>query len=188
MLFNRYFPDIPAASVNCDNRRGGELAAETLLAGCHRRFAFIGGPEPTSTHADRLAGFVSRLRELGMPLPVIETTAFSYAGGHAAGLRLLARRGWPDAIFCVTDLIALGVLDAARHGRGLRVPHDLSIIGFDDVPMAAWAGNDLTTVRLPIEEMVDRAVELLTQAIEAPPGYAPIVRIAGELVRRSSAR
>ena len=188
VLFNRYFPDVPAASVNCDNRRGGALAAEMLVAGGHRRFAFIGGPEPTSTHSDRLAGFVSRLRELGMPLPVIETTAFSYAGGHGAGLKLLAHRNWPDAIFCVTDLIALGVLDAARHGRGLRVPDDLSIIGFDDVPMAAWAGNDLTTIRLPVEEMVDRAVELLTQAIEAPSHQAPIVRIAGELVRRSSAR
>ena len=188
VLFNRYFPDVRAASVNCDNAHGGALAAETLRAAGHRRFAFIGGPEPTSTHADRLAGFADRLRELGAPAPLIETTAFSYSGGYAAGLKLMARRDRPDAIFCVTDLIALGVLDAARHGRGLDVPGDVSIVGFDDVPMAAWAGNDLTTVRLPVDAMVARAVEFLLEAIEQRHGAAEVVRIAGELVLRGSSR
>ena len=188
VLFNRYFPDVRVASVNCDNARGGAAAAETLRAAGHRRFAFIGGPEATSTHADRRAGFVDRLRELGAPAPLIETTAFSYSGGHAAGLKLLARRDRPDAIFCVTDLIALGVLDAARHGHGLKVPGDVSIVGFDDVPMAAWAGNDLTTVRLPVEAMVARAVELLVQKVEKRHGHAEVVRIPGELVLRGSSR
>ena len=188
VLFNRYFPDVRAASVNCDNAHGGALAAEMLRAAGHRRFAFIGGPEPTSTHADRRAGFVDRLRELGAPAPLIETTAFSYAGGHAAGLQLLARRHRPDAIFCATDLIALGVLDAARHGRGLKVPGDVSIVGFDDVPMAAWAGNDLTTVRLPVEDMVARAVEVLLREMQEGQGGCEVARIAGELVLRGSSR
>lgn len=188
VLFNRYFPDVRAASVNCDNALGGAMAAETLVAAGHRRFAFIGGPEPTSTHADRCTGFVTRLRELGAPPPLIETTTFSYDGGHAAGLALLARRDRPDAIFCVNDLIALGALDAARHGHRLQVPGDVSIMGFDDTPMAAWAGNDLTTVRLPVEAMVDRAVELLTRAIAHRPARAEVIRIAGELVIRGTSR
>jgi DNA-binding LacI/PurR family transcriptional regulator len=188
VLFNRYFADIPVASVSCDNALGGALAAETLLAARHRRFAFIGGPEPTSADADRCAGFVARLRERGAPPPLIEKTMFSYAGGHAAGLALLARRDRPDAIFCANDLIALGVLDAARHGHRLKVPRDVSIMGFDDVPMAAWAGNALTTVRLPVEEMVERAVELLGRAMAERQEKAEVVRIAGELFVRSTTR
>jgi len=113
---------------------------------------------------------------------------FSYAGGHAAGLALLARRDRPDAIFCANDLIALGVLDAARYGHRLKVPRDVSIMGFDDVPMAAWAGNALTTVRLPVEEMVERAVELLGRAMAERQEKAEVVRIAGELFVRSTTR
>jgi DNA-binding LacI/PurR family transcriptional regulator len=188
VLFNRYFPDVRVASVNCDNTLGGAMAAETLLAAGHRRFAFVGGPEPTSTHADRCAGFVARLRELGAAAPRIETTMFSYDGGHAAGLSLFTGRDRPDAVFCANDLIALGVLDAARHGHRLQVPQDVSIVGFDDVPMAAWAGNDLTTFRLPVEAMVDRAVELLTRAIAQRPARAEVIRIAGELVLRGTSR
>ena len=188
VLFNRYFADVRTASINCDNVAGGALAAETLCAAGHRRFAFIGGPEPTSTHADRRAGFVERLRQLGAPAPRIETTAFSYEGGHAAGLTLLARSDRPDAIFCATDLIALGVLDAARYGQGLVVPRDVSIVGFDDVPMAAWAGNSLTSVRLPVEEMVARAVEMLLAEVGLRRLRAEVVRIPGELVLRSSTR
>lgn len=188
LLFNRYFPDVLAASVNCDNLHGGALAAEALHAGGHRRFAFVGGSESTSSHADRCAGFVTRLRELGASAPFIETTTFSYEGGYAAGLKLLAGRNRPDAIFCVTDMVALGVLDAARHGHGLQVPGDVSIIGFDDVPMAAWAGYGLTTVRLPVDAMVERAVELLARVMKEQPGTGETVSVAGELVIRSSAR
>ncbi len=188
VLFNRRFPDLRIPSVNCDNLLGGAVAAETLVGGGHSRFAFIGGSEPTSSHADRCAGFVSRLHELGALAPSIETTSFTYEGGYAAGLRLLAQRNRPDAIFCVTDLVALGVLDAARHGHGLRVPGDLSIMGFDDIPMSAWAGNDLTTIQFPVEDMVERAVELLVRAIENQPVQGQVVRVAGKLVIRSSTR
>ncbi|MEO8278764.1 MAG: LacI family DNA-binding transcriptional regulator [Ideonella sp.] len=188
VLFNRRFPDVQTPSVNCDNLMGGAVAAETLVGGGHRRFAFVGGSEPTSSHADRCSGFVSRLHELGAPAPLVETTSFTYEGGYTTGLRLLAQRDRPDAIFCVTDLVALGVLDAARHGHGLQVPRDLSIMGFDDIPMSAWAGNDLTTVRFPVEDMVERAVELLGRAIENQPVHGQVVQVSGELVIRSSTR
>lgn len=188
VLFNRYFPDVRAASVSCDNILGGAAAADTLVSGGHRRFAFIGGAEQTSSHVDRRAGFVARLRKLGVPPPVITTTEFSYEGGYAAGLSLLARRTRPDAIFCVTDSIALGVLDVARYGHGLRVPDDVSIMGFDDVPMSAWKGNSLTTVRLPVEEMAKRAVELLVQAMGDGLASPQVVSIAGKLVIRDTTR
>lgn len=188
VLFNRYFAGVRAASVCCENRLGGALAAETLFATGHRRFAFVGGPEPTSADLDRRAGFESRLQELGAAAPLIQATAFSYAGGHAVGLRMFAGRRRPNAIFCATDVIALGVLDAARHDHGLRVPADLSIIGFDDTPMSAWVGNGLTTVRLPVEEMVKQAVSLLMREIQYHPAKPEVLRIAGELVIRSTTR
>jgi len=189
VLFNRYFSDLRVASVNCDNARGGALAAEILHGAGHRRFAFIGGPEETSTHVDRCAGFVTRLRELGAPAPpLIETGPYTYDGGHAAGMRLCARRDRPDAIFCANDVLAIGALDAARIGHGLGVPRDLSIIGFDGAPMAAWAGNDLTTVALRIEAMVESTVELLMRAIEDHKARPELIWIPGDLVIRGSAR
>ena len=188
VLFNRYFRDLQVASVNCDNHSGGALAAEILFASGHRQFAFVGGPEETSTHVDRCAGFVDRLRALGAAAPMIETGPYSYDGGHAAGMRLFARRDRPDAIFCANDMLAIGALDAARLGHGLKVPDDVSIVGFDGAPMAAWAGNDLTTIRVRLEEMVDRTVELLMRAIDGHASKPALVRIAGDLVIGKSAR
>ncbi len=188
VLFNRYFPELKVSSVNCDNAQGGRLAAEILSGAGHRRFAFIGGPEETSTHVDRCAGFVERLGALGAPAPLIETGPYTYDGGYAAGMRLFARVDRPDAIFCANDVLAIGALDAARVGHGLKVPRDVSIIGFDGAPMAAWAGNDLTTIRIRLEEMVNSTVELLMRAIDERPARPALIKIPGDLVIRKSAR
>jgi len=188
VLFNRYFADLKVASVNCDNERGGALAAEILHGAGHRHFAFVGGPEETSTHVDRCTGFVERLRALGAAAPLIETGPYTYDGGHAAGLRLFARRDRPDAVFCANDMLAIGALDAARVGHRLRVPRDVSIIGFDGAPMAAWAGNDLTTIALRLEAMVETTVELLLGAIDGRRAGSEPIRIPGDLVIRKSAR
>lgn len=188
VLFNRYFADLKVASVNCDNARGGALAAEVLHGAGHRRFAFIGGPEETSTHVDRCRGFAERLRALGAAAPLIETGPYTYDGGHAAGMRLFGRPDRPDAIFCANDVLAIGALDAARVGHGLQVPRDVSIIGFDGAPMAAWAGNDLTTIALRLEAMVESTVDLLLRAIDGQRAGSEPIRIPGDLVIRNSAR
>jgi DNA-binding LacI/PurR family transcriptional regulator len=94
----------------------------------------------------------------------------------------------PDAIFVANDHMALGVLDELRHGMGIDVPGEVSVVGYDDVPAAAWKAYDLTTIRQPVNRMVAAAVEILMAEIEggAPPGSA--TEVAAELVLRSSAR
>lgn len=184
VLFNRVFADLVAPAVTCANRAGGRLVAELLAGAGHRRLAFIGGPEESSTVMDRRAGFVERLAELGHAAPLLETGAYSYEAGQAALMRLAARGAVPDAVFCTNDMLALGVMDAARTTLGLRVPQDLSVVGFDDVPMASWCSYGLTTIRPRFEAMVDATAAMALK----PDGAVGVLEIPGDLVVRGSAR
>jgi DNA-binding LacI/PurR family transcriptional regulator len=187
VLFNRILPGLPAAAVACANRAGGRQVAELLLRAGHRRLAFIGGPEETSASRDRREGFREAIAAAGGAPPLLEAGPLSYEAGHAAALRLMARTERPDAVFCTNDLLALGAMDAARRVLGLRVPEDLSVIGFDDVPMSSWDSYGLTTFRQRVEPMVDAAVGLVLAALSATPPPPP-VEIPCDLVIRASAR
>jgi DNA-binding LacI/PurR family transcriptional regulator len=187
VLFNRVLPDVHVPAVACANREGGRMAAELLLRAGHRHTAFIGGPEETSTVRDRRGGFADTIIAGGAAPPRLEAGPLSYEGGRAALLRLMAGAGPPDAVFCTNDMLAIGAMDAARQVLGLRVPEDLSVIGFDDVPMAAWDSYALTTVRQRTGQMVEAAVALLAAALSgaAPP---PVVEVPVDLVARRSVR
>lgn len=187
VLYNRVLTDLPVAAVACANRDGGRQVAELLLRAGHRRLAFIGGPVETSTGRDRREGFRGALAAAGAAAPILESGPLDYEGGHAALLRLMRARRKPDAVFCTNDLLAIGAMDAARRVLGLRVPEDLSVVGFDDVPMAAWGSYALTTVRQRVEPMVEAAMRLLHGALagEAAP---PLVEVPCDLVIRASAR
>ncbi len=188
VLFNRHVPGAQVSAVMCDNVEGGRLVANLLLDAGHRRVAYIAGKPDTSTNIDRETGFGDRLRERGAAPPLHEQGAYTYEAGYDAATRLLDRSERPTAIFCANDIIALGALDAARSACRLRVPEDVSVIGFDDIPAAAWPSYQLTTIRQPVEQMVAVAVDLLTQALTHP-GVEPRVHLLpGLLVRRASAR
>lgn len=189
VLFNRYASSDDVHVVRCDNVLGGRLVADALLDAGHRRLAFIAGEEGSSTNRDRERGFVERLGERGQALAFRESAGdYTYEGGHAVAQQLLQAEDPPDGVFCASDLIAMGALDVARCELRCRVPEDVSIIGFDDIPMAGWPGYHLTTVRQPVEEMVEATIQVLIQAIESP-SPEPVVRvIAPSLVARSSAR
>jgi DNA-binding LacI/PurR family transcriptional regulator len=189
VLFNRYASSDDVHVVRCDNVLGGRLVADALLDAGHRRLAYIAGEEGSSTNRDREQGFVERLRERGQALAFRESGGdYTYEAGYAAAQRLLQAEEPPDGIFCASDLIAMGALDLAHCERRCGVPEDLSIIGFDDIPMAGWPGYHLTTVRQPVEEMVQATIQVLLQAIEAP-SAEPVIRvIAPTLVVRASAR
>lgn len=189
VLFNRYATDDTANAVRCDNVLGGRLVADALLDAGHRRLAYIAGEEGSSTNRDREIGFVQRLQERGSDLAYRESARdYTYEGGYAVARRLFQAENPPDGIFCASDLIAMGALDLARCDLRCRVPEELSIVGFDDIPMASWPGYNLTTVRQPVEEMVDATIEVLVNAIEAPASEAVIKVIAPSLVVRTSAR
>lgn len=147
--------------------RLGREVAERLLAEDRRRVALVEGyaGEPMS---ERARCFMARmLRAEGVSVQV-EYGQYSYAGGYSAGLRLLQSADPPDAVFCISDPMALGVVDAARLELGIGVPEALSVVGFSDIPAAAWRSHALTTARLPIAELVEHAAEALLERVETP--------------------
>jgi DNA-binding LacI/PurR family transcriptional regulator len=188
VMFNRYEPGNSVNTVCCDNVGGGRLVANTLIEAGHTRFAHIAGDKDSSTNRDREKGFTDRLRECGHVLQFREGGDNSYQSGYRAATRLLQADNLPDAIFCTSDLMALGAIDAARIEFHLNVPDDLSIIGFDDIDMASWPIYSLTTVRQSIGRMVNVAIDVLLDAIVSPEGETVIKLIPGELVRRGSVR
>jgi LacI family transcriptional regulator len=156
------------------NEEGGRIAARHLVELGHRRIGVIAGPQNTSTGAQRLRGFRSELEGLGAPLEpgLLRIGSYSHGSGVDLARDLLAEAPPPTAIFCGNDVIALGVLDAGR-ALGVDVPGELSVVGFDDVSIAAWPSFRLTTVRQPMGEMARTAarsfVDLLgDRAAEVP--------------------
>ena len=188
VLFNRYVPGAHASSVCCDNVEGGRLVANLLLDAGHRRLAVIEGPENTSTNRDRVRGFTARLEERGVSGVLHERGYYTHEGGYAAAKRLLDRDDPPDALFCINDVMALGALDVARRELNIKVPDEVSIIGFDDIIAAAWPSYDLTTIRTPVRRMVETAVEILMARIDNPALEPEMRLLPGRLVARSSAR
>jgi len=177
VMFNRYATEGDAHVVCCDNTLGGRLVADAFLdAGCSR-IAFIAGEESSSTNRDRETGFVNRLQERGQALIFRESAGdYSYELGYQASVRLLQGAQRPDAVFCANDLIAMALLDLARCKLNIKVPEELSIIGFDDIPSAAWPGYNLTTVRQPFGMLVDSTIQVLLDAINNP-GLETVQRV-----------
>lgn len=189
VMFNRYAIDGDAHVVCCDNTQGGRLVADAFLdAGCSR-IAFIAGEESSSTNRDRETGFVNRLQERGQVLAFRESAGdYSYELGYEAAVRLLQGEHRPDAVFCASDLIAMAMLDLARCKLNLKVPEELSIIGFDDIPSAAWPGYNLTTVRQPFGMLVDSTIEALMNAINNPGTEITQTVVPPALIWRDSCR
>jgi len=164
VMFNRYSQVANGHSISTDNIGGGRMAADALLrAGC-RRFAFIGGVPTASTNRDRRGGYEQRLEELGMAPPPTLEYAFTYGWGFEATQKLLQRHPDIDGLFCADDEIASGAIDALRHVLGKRVPEDVRVFGFDDHPVASNAAYAITTIRQPVEEMIEAAMGLLLDA------------------------
>jgi len=161
VLFNRYIPGLKVAAICCDNVAGGRSVAEYLHETAHVRPAYVDGERDATTNLDRARGFTERLAELGLALHAHEVGgAFSYDAGYKAADRLVRKNIRPDSIFFASDVMAVGGIDAIR-AANLRVPHDISVIGFDDVPMANWPAYALTTVRQPIAQMIDETAKIL---------------------------
>jgi len=157
----------PASLVWIDSPAVGREVAAVFRAEGRRRAAVIEGHpgEPPSTKA---RSFISRWEAAGGGRVTVEHGGYTHEGGMAAALRLLTARHRPDAIFCVTDLMALGALDAARHTLGVEVPGELSIIGFGNLPATEWLGYQLSTFRTPIDRLVEAAVTTLAERVEKP--------------------
>ncbi|MBZ3901203.1 LacI family DNA-binding transcriptional regulator [Streptomyces griseiscabiei] len=178
--------DVPF--VGATNWSGGRAATRHLTELGHRRIAMIGGPRDQLYCCARLDGYRSAMGSAGLPVdPVLVVHApLTSEDGYAAARTLLALPERPTAVFTANDLQALGVYQAAREA-GLRIPEDLSVVGFDDLPVVAWVDPPLTTVHQPLTEMAVAATELaltLGRGEEAP--QASRLEIATTLTVRAS--
>ncbi len=178
-------PDIP--SVGATNFAGGWAATEHLLSLGHRRIAAIGGPEDMRCSQERIAGYRAALEAAGAVIDpaLIRNGTFHLEGGEAETKALLALPDPPTAIFAGSDLQALGVYNALRTA-GVQVPDRMSIVGFDDVPMAACTSPPLTTVRQPLAEMGRVATTMLVRLLAGEQLGSVRVELATSLVRRES--
>ena len=163
------------------------MAAMLLMESGHHQVAFVTGSHDTSTSLERERGFREELKKHGLE-PYIEMGKFSYQGAFDAARRLMKLPKSPDAVFCANDIMAIGVLDALRHAEQKKVPEEVSVIGFDDIPMAAWPSYNLTTIRQPIERMIDYTVNDLLDRINQKTIVPKQELVRGDLVVRSSAK
>jgi beta-xylosidase len=178
-------PDIP--SVGATNWAGGLAATEHLLSLGHRRVGAITGYADMLCSLARLDGYRSALERAGLATDpgLIRYGDFGHEGGFARAVELLDLPDQPTAIFAGNDQQAFGVYEAARR-RGLRIPDDLSVVGFDELPVSRWASPPLTTVRQPLAEMGSAAAQMLGDLIEGRPLRTNRVELSTELYVRES--
>ncbi|NOD88004.1 MULTISPECIES: LacI family DNA-binding transcriptional regulator [unclassified Ruegeria] len=187
VLFNRAQDDPAMSAVTSDNIAGGRKVAEFLLAAGHKKIGYIAGWEGTSTQRDREAGFVRALRDAGVELHAREIGNFVTEQAQEATRRMFASDP-PDALFVANDHMAIAVMDTLRFELGVKVPDDVSVVGYDDVSVAAWPTYNLTTVRQPANRMVSETVEILLSKIDDPDVDPRRLEIDGPLIVRGSAR
>jgi DNA-binding LacI/PurR family transcriptional regulator len=189
IFFNRLSKDDDAFGVSCDNEAGGAMVADYLIDRGHRSLLYVAGRPDASTNLERRAGFVARALQRGLPAPqCIEAGLFSYEAGYAAASTFAELSPRPDATFCANDILAIGFMDGIRREVGLRIPDDLSVVGFDDIAMAAWPSHALTTVRQPVDAMLSTTVALVDKlANHAPEGpYVHRIPPAGLIERETT--
>lgn len=177
-----------SVAVVGDDRLGGYLATRHLLDLGHRVIGLIAGPDYASSALSRRAGYEDALREAGIEIrpELIYPSSFSMESGEDAGRRLLAAQPRPTAVFAVNDNTAVGLLSAVQRA-GLRVPEELSVVGYNDIPLVARLPVPLTTVRVPFADIADAAVAQLIDCVAGLPATSR--RFAPTLVpRRSTAR
>lgn len=177
-------PHGPHALVTVDQAAGARLATERLLAAGHRTVWHVSGPSDWYDAAGRIHGWRSALEDAGAEVPPVVAGEWSAASGYDAG-RMLARMPEVTAVFTANDHQALGLLRAlSEHGRS--VPGDVSVVGFDDVPEAAYFIPPLTTVRPSFGEVAQAGLELLLAQLDGPDRPLPPIVVAPALVERAS--
>jgi LacI family transcriptional regulator len=181
-------PEPDVTSVGSTNFAGGMAATQHLLSLGHRRIAYVGGPPTSGCNQARMSGYRNAMKSVGAAVPpeYVWLSDFLYDDGVAGGSSMLDLRDRPTAIFAGSDEVALGILEAAR-ARGLRVPEDLSLVGFDDTEVARLASPPLTTVRQPLREMGAVALRTALQLAAGEQVASHHVELATTLIVRGSA-
>jgi len=187
IMFNRGQETGDLAQVTSDNVEGARAVAHFLASAGHKKIAHISGWQDSSTGLERMRGFVEGLKEHDLAPFTVEDGKYNQQEASAIARKLCSVADRPDAIFVGNDHMAFAVMDTLRFELGLSVPNDVSIVGYDDVPIAAWPAYDLTTIRQPINKMVTATVDVLLARIERG-AASERIQIPGPLKIRGSAR
>lgn len=188
VLFNRGQRGSHVPMVTASNVQGARGATQFLIDSGHRRIAHLAGWKEALNGIERQEGFLSAMAGAGMTPYDCVDCHFRRSVAMEETRRMFRDGPGPDAIFAGNDHMAFGVLEVLRVELGLRVPEDVSVIGYDDAPMAAWKAFDLTTVRQPLDRMVKEAVAILDGYIHNPEAAVRKVELTGDLVVRGTAR
>lgn len=167
VFYNRFYTSRAINTVCCDQAEGAQQIVNNLVEAGHKSFAFIAGPQDSVVGMERQDAALKRLKKHGYTdVPTVEG-GFSYEAGEGAISSLHDSAGkFPDAIICVNDMCAIGAIDALRFNYNVKVPEDVSVVGFDGVGPASWSSYNLTTIRQPVGRMTDAAVNMLMERIE----------------------
>ena len=189
IFYNRTIPEALINSVRCDQEEGERWLVSELYSAGHRRYAMVSGPTDSPVSAERTTGALQKLKELGVDDVTVVNGDFGYQSGRLAVTKIMNRLDTaPDAIIVANDAMAIGCVDEIREAFSLRVPEDISVVGFDGVGPARFAAYDLSTVRQPVGRMTQAAVSMLIDRIEDP-DLSPEKRVfSGERIRGGSAR
>jgi LacI family xylobiose transport system transcriptional regulator len=179
-------PDVP--SVGSANWSGGLAATRHLIERGHRRIGIVTGPDDMMCSLARLDGYRSAMTTAGLEIDpsLIAFGDFHVEGGHTWAMEILRRPDRPTAVFAGSDLQAIGVLEAAS-ALGLRVPEDLSVVGYDDVAVAKWSRPALTTVHQPLRKMAEAAAEMLLRLREGENTTTRMELATSLVIRKSTA-
>jgi len=185
VLINRDEDQSGPLHINLDDREAaGRVVTAFVRAGC-TRLAFANSEAGTPSLMAREEGFIAAAKEQGLDVVVERYGSTGYEAGRIVAQRLLTRKDRPDAVFCATDLVACGLMDAARHQFSLSIPQQLCVVGFDDIEQASWSSYRLTTFSQPIEAIARQAVAWLSQSGVAE---GQSVTLQADLVWRDSVR
>jgi DNA-binding LacI/PurR family transcriptional regulator len=175
-----------ADHVRAGNSEASRKAAEAFFRQGRRRLAIAGSLSGTPSIAERETAFMAAGRELGLEVSLGRGADSDYEGGVSAARLLFSKQPCPDAVFCANDQIAFGLMDFVRAKVGLRIPEDVAVIGFDDVPEAGWLSYRLTTFRQDPQIMAQCAVELVERRLINPDLPPANERVVPALVSRGS--
>ena len=188
VLFNRAENNERLSAVTSDNIDGGQKVAKFLIAGGYKRLGYIAGWEGASTQRDREAGFIEELKKHKRSLYAREVGNFNMDEARQAARKMFTAREIPDAVFVANDHMSFAVMDVIRFELGLKIPEQVSVVGYDDVPVASWPAYDLTTVRQPVNRMVAETVSFLLECIVGQKTNTRQIQIEGPLIVRGSTK
>ena len=185
ILINRMGQYAGADTIDIDYSTTMKEAFDQLIAAGCQHLAVVSSSARSPSMIIRETRFMQAAADAKTDVSLIRPGSTSYQTGVLAARKLLSQPLRPDGVFCVTDLIACGFIDAARHEFGLRIPQDLCVIGFDDIEQASWLGYQLTTFAQPLAEMAEAACERLLSPCGKKPGSQ---LFDARLVRRNTLR